>query len=92
MTATRGNEHTFLGMNIKFYKDGTASIMMKDYIKEAIAAFAEDITRSPRHPRRGTFSKSKRAVPLCSKISLRLGTGETGHPTTHRLPMHTSIL
>jgi hypothetical protein len=44
MTVTRGKEHLFLGMNIDFHKDGTATIKMKDYIKEAIADFGESIT------------------------------------------------
>jgi hypothetical protein len=31
-------------MNITFHDDGTVSVKMKDYIKEAIADFGEDIT------------------------------------------------
>jgi hypothetical protein len=50
MTVTRGREHVFLGMNIDFNDDGTANIKMKDYIKEAIADFGEDITRSATTP------------------------------------------
>jgi hypothetical protein len=38
ITLTQGKEHVFLGININFHCDGTASIKMKDYIKEAIAA------------------------------------------------------
>ena len=34
MVVTRGSEHTFLGMKIKFKGDGTVSIDMKDYCKE----------------------------------------------------------
>jgi hypothetical protein len=43
MTVTRGKEHVFLGMNITFNDDGTASVTMKDYLKEAIADFGEDL-------------------------------------------------
>jgi hypothetical protein len=50
MTVTRGKEHIFLGMNLSFHKDGTASIRMKDYIKEAIAYFGESSTRSATTP------------------------------------------
>jgi hypothetical protein len=38
-------------MNISFNEeDGTANIKMKDYIKEAIAEFGEDITRMATAP------------------------------------------
>jgi hypothetical protein len=50
MTVTRGKEHVFLGMNITFHENGTVSIKMKEYIKEAIADFREDITRSETTP------------------------------------------
>jgi hypothetical protein len=46
MMVTRGKDHIFLGMNIIFHGDGTASIKMKDYIKEAITDFSDDITRT----------------------------------------------
>jgi hypothetical protein len=36
MTVTRGNEHTFLGMNIRYTEQNTAVITMKDYLREAI--------------------------------------------------------
>lgn len=50
MTVTWGKEHVFLGMNITFHDDGTVSVKMKDYIKEAIADFGEDITWSAATP------------------------------------------
>jgi len=37
MTVTRGKEHVFLGMNIRFNDDGTASVRMKEYVQEAIS-------------------------------------------------------
>jgi hypothetical protein len=46
MTVTRGKDHVFLRMDIKFHADGTASIKMKDYIKEVIANFGEPVLRS----------------------------------------------
>ena len=39
MSVTQGKEHVFLGLNICFRDDGTASVRMKDYIKEAISEF-----------------------------------------------------
>ena len=52
MTVTRGRDHVFLGMNIAFHENGTVSVKMKDYIKEAIVDFGEDITRSATTPAR----------------------------------------
>jgi hypothetical protein len=46
MAVMRGREHTFLGMNLSFHEDGTASIKMKEYIKQALADFGESIIRS----------------------------------------------
>jgi YHS domain-containing protein len=36
MTVTRGKEHVFLGMNIRYTDKGTAVITMKEYLKETI--------------------------------------------------------
>jgi hypothetical protein len=36
MTITRGRQHEFLGMNITFHDDGTASILMPSYIQTSI--------------------------------------------------------
>jgi hypothetical protein len=55
MTVTQGKEHLFLGMNIDFHKDGTATIKMKDYMKEAIADFGESITREAMTPAKKTL-------------------------------------
>jgi hypothetical protein len=65
MAVTRGKEHVFLGMNITFHNDGTASIVMKDYIKEAIAHFGEDITRFATTPaKRNLFEIKENSGPL----------------------------
>jgi hypothetical protein len=50
MTVTRGKEHVFLGMNIDFHENGTASIKMKEYIREAIQDFGEEITKTATSP------------------------------------------
>jgi hypothetical protein len=46
MTVTRGKKNVFLGMDIDFHENGTASTKMKEYIKEAIKDFGEDITKA----------------------------------------------
>ena len=43
MTVTRGREHVFLGMNIKYNENQTATITMKQYLEEALAECNMDI-------------------------------------------------
>ena len=50
MMVIRGKKHVFLGMNIDFHEDGTATIKMKEYIKEAINNIGQDITQSATNP------------------------------------------
>jgi len=50
MTIVRGDEHVFLGMNIKFGGDGTVTIMMKDHLQEAIDDFGEDVSKPATSP------------------------------------------
>jgi len=46
MTATRGKHHVFLGMDITFNdNNGTVTILMKEYLKEAIADSGMDATK-----------------------------------------------
>ena len=42
---TRGKEHSFLGMDITFTGDGTLEISTKDYVKEAVKQFSEDVSK-----------------------------------------------
>jgi hypothetical protein len=51
MKVTRGNHHKFLGMNIKYLGDGTATIHMPSYIKEAIEESGIDIAKPATSPR-----------------------------------------
>jgi hypothetical protein len=68
MTVTRGKEHVFLGMNITFHDDGTVSVKMKEYIKEAIDDFGEDIIRSAATPaKKNLFDVDETAEPLSRK-------------------------
>jgi hypothetical protein len=56
MTVTRGKEHSFLlGMDISIHENGTASIKMNEYIKEAIKDFGEDVTQAATTPAKKTL-------------------------------------
>jgi hypothetical protein len=50
MSVTRGKKHTFLGMNITYNDDRTASILMREYLEEAIAEFDGPIKRTASSP------------------------------------------
>jgi hypothetical protein len=51
MTVTRGNEHVFLGMNICYNRGhGTATITMKNYLRESIEESGMKIERSVATP------------------------------------------
>ncbi len=44
LSITRGSEHAYVGMDFRFPGDGSVHIMAKDYIKEAIQDFGEDVS------------------------------------------------
>jgi hypothetical protein len=44
LVVSRGKQHTFLGMNIKFNSNGSLEIEMRKYIEEAIELFGEDVS------------------------------------------------
>jgi hypothetical protein len=104
MTVTRGKDHVFLGMNITYNDDGTASIKRKDYLKEATADFGEDIVKSAATPaKRDLFDinddspalpcKKKGDFPQrCSKAAVRIETRAFGHTTGHSFPVYPSFL
>jgi hypothetical protein len=50
MSITRGKEHVFLGMKIRFTEEQTAVITMKSYLEEAIVESGINITRSMATP------------------------------------------
>jgi hypothetical protein len=50
MTVTRGLEHMFLGMKIRYTGKGTAIITMRQYLEEALAECNMDITREATTP------------------------------------------
>lgn len=50
MTVTRGKEHVFLGMNIRYTDKNTAVITMRDYLLESIEESGMDIERESATP------------------------------------------
>jgi hypothetical protein len=65
MTITRGKTHVFLGMDVGFNDNGTATIKMKEYLKEAIFDFGEDILKSATTPaKRDLFQIDERSAGL----------------------------
>jgi hypothetical protein len=66
MTVTRGDEHTFFGMKIRYVKkNGTAEISMREYLEESIAESGLDIVRTAASPaKRNLFEVSGNAPPL----------------------------
>ena len=51
MTVTRGDEHVFLGMSINYVKkNGTAEIMMREYLEESITELGLEINRTAASP------------------------------------------
>ena len=67
MTVTRGKEHTFLGMNIKYTEQQTAEISMKCYLEEAIEESKMDITGTANTPATRTLFEVDDASPLLNK-------------------------
>jgi len=43
LTINRGREHHYLGMDLKFCKDGSLEVGVFDYVKDVINDFPEDI-------------------------------------------------
>ena len=65
MSVTRGDEHVFLGMKLRFPGDGTVRIMMKEYIEEAIVLFGEKLDRIVASPATSSlFILDPKAKPL----------------------------
>ena len=50
MTVTRDDDHDFLGMNVRYRRDGTFSILMKDYLVESITEFGEELVSTTKTP------------------------------------------
>ena len=63
ITITTGDEHTFLGMNIKFNKNGTVTIDMQDYVKETLTDFPDKLRNKVASPARPDLFFVKNASP-----------------------------
>ena len=50
MTVTRGKNHNFVGMDLEFTDDGKVKILMKEYIKECMVAFGEELNKGVNTP------------------------------------------
>ena len=44
MTVTRGNKHSYVGVDFEFQLDGGVTLCQKDHLLEAIEAFGEDVS------------------------------------------------
>ena len=55
ITVTRGTKHTFVGIDIKFMKDGTVRLSMDEYIDECIKIYKDEIKWSASTPASGTL-------------------------------------
>jgi Reverse transcriptase (RNA-dependent DNA polymerase) len=65
MTVTRGREHVFLGMKIKYNENQTATITMKQYLEEALAECNMDINYEAATPaKRSLFDLDEQSVLL----------------------------
>ena len=53
MTVTRGNKHTFVGIDIEFNEEGTVNLSMVDYIDECIDIYRDEIKKKAATPARG---------------------------------------
>ena len=67
MSVCRGKEHTYLGMKITINDNGTVSIIMPQYIDEAIDMFGEDVTQGASTPARKGLFTIKKNSPMLSK-------------------------
>ena len=65
MTVTRGLEHSFLGMKIRYTGKGTAIITMKQYLEEALSECGTEIVREVTTPaQRDLFDVNETSPPL----------------------------
>lgn len=65
MSVTRGREHVFLGMHIRYTDEHTAVIMMKTYLEEAILESGLDISRTASNPaNKNLFEVDETSAPL----------------------------
>ena len=65
MNVSRGQSHTYLGMDITFMDNGKAQIHMPGYIEDAIKAYEDDITGEATTPaQKNLFEVDEHSPPL----------------------------
>ena len=67
MTVTRGKEHSFLGMDITFNEDNTASILMKSYLEEAMSDVGIDRSVTTTLPAKKDLNVTHDDLPRLNK-------------------------
>ena len=67
MSQTRGDEHEFIGMNMKFTKDKKVKIGMKKHVLKAINSFHDDITRDAATPATSYLFSVRESSPKLSE-------------------------
>ncbi len=77
MTVQRGREHNFLGMRIRYNENETATVTMKDYLKDAIEQSGLDIQGIASTPARRTlFEVDEKAEALPTEKAERFQRSE----------------
>ncbi len=70
MTVTRGKEHTFLGMDIKFNDNETVTISMNKHLEEAISTSGIVVTKTATTPaQKNFFEVETTSMPLSKENS-----------------------
>lgn len=67
MTVVRGNKHVFLGMDITYNDDKTATIQMKDYLQEAIDMSGLEVKRDAASPAQKNIAEIDDTSPVLTK-------------------------
>jgi hypothetical protein len=80
MTVTRGNKHSFLGMNFTFNKNFTVSISMKEYLKECISESKLNIAKAVSSPAKKDLFDIDDTSPLLPTVE-----SESFHSTVAKL-------
>ena len=80
LSVTRGNKHTFLGMELTFRDDGKLGVNLTSYINETLSAFPEDLGRVVASPAAKWLFET---VPNARKLSPERA--DTFHSTVAKL-------
>ena len=67
MSVSRGKEHEFLGLKLRYNDDGTATISMKEHLKDAISSSGLGIVRTASTPAKRSLFEVDEGSPLLSK-------------------------